>query len=202
MASDKKVPIVSSTKQSKIVRYKLEEECVNLKKAGLSLSEIAEELNNNEKVPPNDNIDKFVVARFLEKIPSVTKQLVQEDRRRLLEVVNTNFDIMEEINGLFGKSKSLLELIEDDAYRQGKTVNVYMWKAVVSEMREMLRHMTEIQKDINDYDNVRKFMEIVLQVLQEEAPEKIPIIAEKLKVVKGTQWFASIMTKGKNGGDK
>lgn len=199
--SGKKVPIVSSTKQSKIVRYKLEEECVNLKKAGLSLSEIANELSSNEKVPPHDKIDKFVVARFLEKIPNITKQLVQEDKRRLLEVVNTNFDIMEETGRLFAKSKSLLDLLEDDAYEKGKIVNVYMWKAVVSEMREMLRQMTEIQKEINDYDNVRKFMEIVLQVLQEEAPDKIPIIADKLRVVKGTQWFASIMSKSKDGGD-
>jgi|GEM_PF-2536631 len=193
---EKKVTIVSPTKQSKIVKYKLEEDCVNLRKAGFSYQEIAEELNNSGKVPADDKIDKFVVARFLEKIPAINKQLVQEDKRRLLEVVNTNFDIFYEINNLFAKTKSLLELMEEDAISKGRLVDPYRFKAISSEMREMLKQMTEIQKEINDYNNVRKFMEIVLQVLQEEVPDKIPVIAEKLRVVKGTQWFAEMINKG------
>ena len=195
---EKKVAVVSTTKQSKIVKYKLEEDCVNLRRAGLSYQEIADELNASEKVPNDDKIDKFVVARFLEKIPEITKQLVQEDKRRLLEVVNTNFDVFYEINALFSKTKTLLEFMEEDAIEKGKLIDPYRFKAVASEMREMLRQMTDIQKEVNDYNNVRKFMEIILQVLQDEAPDKIPIIAEKLRVVKGTQWFADMMAKGED----
>jgi len=183
-------------KQSKIVKYKLEEDCINLRKAGLSFSEIAEELNNSGKVPPDDPIDKYVVGRFLEKVPEISRQLIQENRHRLLEVVNNNFDILEETNRLFAKSKILLEFMEEEAAERGKLVDPYRWKAVVSEMREMLKQMTEIQKEMNDYENVRKFMEIVLQVLQEEVPDKIPIIAERLKLAKGTHWFSSIMRGG------
>ena len=199
---EKRVSIVSPTKQSKIVKYKLEEDCVNLRKSGLSYQEIADELNASGKVPNDDSIDKFVVARFLEKMPDITKQLVREDKRRLLEVVNTNFDVFYEINTLFGKTKMLLELMEEDAVSRGKTIDPYRFKAVASEMREMLKQMTDIQKEVNDYNNVRKFMEIVLQVLQEEAPEKIPVIAEKLRVVKGTQWFADMMAKGVDKNDR
>lgn len=191
--SEKKVPIVSSTKQSKIVRYKLEEDCVNMRKAGFSLQEIADELNRSGKVPEGDSIDKFVVARFLEKVPEVTRQLVSENKGRLLEVVSTNFDILEEVNMLFLKAKFLLENLEEDAARFNRPVDPYRWKAVVSEMREMLRQMTEIQREINDYNNVRKFMEIVIKVIQEEAPDKLPIIADKLKEIKNTQWFSSIL---------
>jgi hypothetical protein len=199
---EKRVSIVSPTKQSKIVKYKLEDDCVNLRKSGLSYQEIADELNASGKVPNDDSIDKFVVARFLEKMPDITKQLVREDKRRLLEVVNTNFDVFYEINTLFGKTKMLLELMEEDAVSRGKTIDPYRFKAVASEMREMLKQMTDIQKEVNDYNNVRKFMEIVLQVLQEEAPEKIPVIAEKLRVVKGTQWFADMMAKGVDKNDR
>jgi hypothetical protein len=195
---EKKVAIVSPTKQSKIVKYKLEEDCINLKKADgrLSYQDIADELNRSGKVPPNDSIDKYVVARFLEKMPEVTKQVIKEDKRRMMEVVNTNFDVYYEINTLFAKTKTLLEMMEEDAIERGRLVDPYRFKAVSSEMREMLFQMTEIQKEINDYNNVRKFMEIVIQVLHEEAPEKIQIIAERLRVVKGTQWFSDLMSRG------
>lgn len=190
------LPVVSTTKQSKIVRYKLEEDVVNLRKAGLSYQQIADELNQSGKVPEEDPLDKYVVMRFLDKLPELAKEIVKEDKRRLIAVVNNNLDISYEVQSLFSKSKALLESMEDDAYNNGRTLDPYRFKAVVSEMREMLKQMTEIQKEINDYNNVRKFMEIVLMTLKEECPEKIPIIAERLKLAKGTQWFADIVARG------
>lgn len=193
--SEEAKDIVSTTKQSKIVKYKLEEDCVNLRYSGLSYQQIAEELNASGKVPPDDPIDKWVVMRFLEKLPEVSRQIVKEDRRRLVQVVNNNMDIIFEVNNMFSKTKQLLEAMEEDAYNRGRFVNPYQYKAVVSEMREMLKLMTEIQKEVNDYNNVRKFMEIVLSVIKEECPDKIPIIIEKLRLAKGTNWFAEIMSK-------
>lgn len=198
---DKKISVVSNTKQSKIVRFKLEETCVSLRKSGLSYHQIAEELTAHENTPEGEVIDKFVVSRFLEKMPEIQRQLVSSDKRRLLDVVNTNFDILDEVGRLFSKTKSVLELLEDDAMEKGRIVNVYQWKAVTSEMREMLRHMTEIQHEINDYNNIRKFMDIVITVLKEEAPDKLPIIAERLKSLKGSQWFSDMMGKSEEKGD-
>lgn len=180
------------TRQSKIVKYKLENDCVNLRKAGLSYREIADELNASGKVPAHDQINQNSVARFLSTIPKLTKQLVKEDRSRLLQVVNTNFDIIHEINTLFGKTKTLLEQMEQEAQERNRIINPYQYKAVVSEMREMLKQMLEIQKEVNEFDNIRKFMEIVLQVIQEEAPEVMPIIARRLRMTKDTQWFADL----------
>lgn len=182
-----------SVKLSKIVKYKLEEDCVNLRKQGFSYQAIADELNSSGKVPDNDSIDKFVISRFLEKMPEVTRALIKEDKGRLMKVVNTSFDVYYEINSLFGKTKAMLEFMEEEAASKGKLTNPYKYKAIVSEMREMLKQMTEIQKEVNDYNNVRKFMEIVLGVLQTECPEKLPIIIERLKVVRDTKWFADMM---------
>lgn len=182
-----------STIQSKIVRYKLEEDVVLLKQSGLSYQQIADELNNSGKVPENDRIDKFNVMRFLEKLPQIERQIVKENKKRLLEVVNNNIDIINEVTKMFNKSKALLEAMEEDAVEKGRLINPYQYKAIVSEMREMLNQMISIQKEINDYNNVRKFMEIILETLKEHAPDKIPIIAEKLRMSKGTQWFADIM---------
>lgn len=183
----------SNTKQSKIVKYKLEEDVVNLRRAGLSYQQIADELNDSGKVPENDEINKYVIMRFLEKLPEINKEIVKQDKRRLVQVVNNNLDIIHEVNTLFNKTKNLLEMMEEEAHQRGKHIDPYRFKAVSSEMREMLKQMMEIQKEINDYNNIKKFMEIVIQTLREECPDKIPIIAEKLKLAKGTQWFADLM---------
>lgn len=190
--SDEKIDI-SSTKKSKIVRYKLEEDCVTLRQSGMSYQQIADELNSSGKVPVEDPLDKYVVMRFLEKLPDITKQIVKDDKRRLLNVVNNNLDIVHEVTELFGKTKSLLNMMEEDAMNRGRSIDPYRFKAVASEMREMLKQMTEIQREINDYNNIRRFMEIVLNTLKEEAPDKIPIIAERLRMTKGTTWFADMM---------
>ncbi|MEC0276820.1 hypothetical protein [Peribacillus frigoritolerans] len=184
---------LSTTKKSKIVKYKLEEDVVMLRQSGMSYQQIADELNESGKVPEDDELDKYVVLRFLEKLPKVQQQIVSEDRRRLVEVVNTNLDIVHEVTALFGKTKALLNHMEEDAFDRGKAMDPYRFKAVASEMREMLKQMTEIQREINDYNNIRKFMEIVLNTLKEECPEKIPVISEKLKMTKGTTWFSDMM---------
>lgn len=187
---------VSSTKKSKIVKYKLEEDCVMLRQGGMSFQQIADELNQSGKVPESDPLDKYVVMRFFEKLPEVQKQIIKEDKRRLVAVVNNNLDIIHEINELFGKTKMLLQHMEDDAYERGRTLDPYRFKAVASEMREMLKQMTEIQREINDYNNIRKFMEIVMQTLKEEAPDAIPTIAARLKMTKGTTWFSDMVGRG------
>jgi hypothetical protein len=73
-------------------------------------------------------------------------------------------------------------------------IDVYRWKAVVGEMREMLGTMGNIQKEINDYNNVRRFMEVVIETLSDECPEQIPAIVDRLRTTKGTQWFADILS--------
>ncbi|MGA4519212.1 hypothetical protein ACPA0F_18300 [Solibacillus silvestris] len=188
---------VSSTKKSKIVKYKLEEDVVMLRQSGMSYQQIAEELNAGDKVPADDPLDKYVIMRFLEKLPQIQQQLVKEDKRRLVSVVNANMDIVHEITDLYGKTKMLLAMMEEDAMDRGRAMDPYRFKAIASEMRELLKQMTDIQKEINDYDNIRKFMEIVLETLKEEAPESIPVIAQKLRLTKGTNWFADMVSRGK-----
>lgn len=188
---------VSSTKKSKIVKYKIEEDVVMLRQSGMSYQQIADELNASEKVPLDDQLDKYVVMRFLEKLPQIQQQLVRDDKRRLVSVVSANMDIVHEISDLYGKTKSLLSMMEDDALEKGRILDPYRFKAVASEMRELLKQMTDIQKEINDYDNIRKFMEIVLDTLKDEAPESIPVIAQKLRLTKGTNWFADMVNRGK-----
>lgn len=190
--------LISTTKKSKISLYKLEDEIIKLYLQGYSYQKIADIVNDSGILPEGEKIDKFVVARFINKINEVKEVTNENEKQRLLKVVNTNFDIYYEVNQLFGKTKAMLEFLEEDAAKNNKSINPYAFKALVGEMRELLKQMTEIQKEINDYKNVKKFLEIVIQTLKEEVPEKLPIIAEKLKIAKETRWFADILNRKKD----
>lgn len=181
------------TNVSKIVKYGLVEKAIELREKGLSYQKIADELNR--ELPEDDKVDLFAVKRFFDKLPELKKEIVQQDQTLLIRAVNKELDLIEEINELYFKAKSVLETMEQEAQAKGRNVDPYRFKAVASEMRELLKQMVEIQKEINDYNNVRKFMEIVMSVLQKEVPDKIPIIIEELKIAKGTQWFANMMRK-------
>ena len=93
---------------------------------------------------------------------------------------------------MYLRSKDLLDDLEDQALDNSRITSPYQYKAVASEMRESLRLMMDIQKELNDYVNIRNFMNIILNVLKEECPEKIPIIAARLKATKGTTWFSEV----------
>jgi superfamily II DNA helicase RecQ len=188
-------PNKENEKISKIVKYNLEEECISLKQQGFSLTQIAEELNKNSNIPQSDKIDRYTVNRFINKIPNVDQVLLNIDKVNYLQNFNSSMDILQEATDFYNKTRTLLETMEKEAEKVKRYVNPYQFKAVVSEAREFLKQITDLQKEINDYKNVHKFMEIVLKVLQEECPEKIPIIAERLKVGKDTQWFSDIINK-------
>jgi lipid II:glycine glycyltransferase (peptidoglycan interpeptide bridge formation enzyme) len=113
--------------RNKIVRYKLEEDCVLLKKSGLTHKQIAEELNNSGKLPNNDLINRDDVDRFIKRVPSVEKTLVKESKDRLVQVVNTNFDIIHELGSLFSRTKNLLEAMEERAEEQGRRKGSDRW---------------------------------------------------------------------------
>lgn len=184
---------MSKTKVSKIVKYKVEEDVINMRRAGLTYEQIAEDLNASGKIPPDDPINKDTVARFLATIPEVKRKLYRDSQKRIIKTINQSFDIIYEINSLYEKTKNLLEKMEQEAEEKGRHINPYQFKAVSSEMRELLSKMIEIQKEINDYKNVHKFMEIILQTLYEEVPDKIPIIIERLKAIKETKWFSDLL---------
>jgi len=180
---------------SKIVKYNLEQDVVSLRHAGLSYQAIADELNASGKVPAKDAISATNVQRFLDQIPEINRELVKRDKKKMLAVVNNSMDIIAEMTTLYGKTATLLEALESEAYEEGRTLDPHKFKALSSEMREMLKMMIEIQKELNDYENTRKFMEIVLETVAEECPQSIPIIIEKLKMSQETKWIGQVFSR-------
>lgn len=180
---------------SKIVQYGLEKDVISLRQAGFSYQKIADELNASGKVPENDKINAEIVKRFLDNVPEVSKELVKRDEKRMLEVVNNSMDIISEMTTLYRKTANLLDALEERAKKNGYLVDPHKFKALSSEMREMLKMMIEIQKEINDYENIKLFMEIVMETVQEVCPQSIPIIVEKLKMSKETRWIGQTFSK-------
>lgn len=178
---------------SKIEKFNLAQDCVDLRRAGLSFTAIADELNATGRVPEGEKISKFAVSKFFSQLPNITRAIVKEKREYLIDSVNAGFDICHELKDVYNKTKIFLELMEEESVEKGRMMDAYRYKAVVSELREFLSQMSEIQKEMNDYDNIRAFMEVVIKTLQEECPEQLPIIAHKLKLAKGTSWFASMV---------
>lgn len=180
---------------SKIVLYNLEQDTVNLRQAGLSYQRIADELNASGKVPEDDQINADIVRRFLDHIPAVSREMVKRDEKKMLAVVNNNMDIIHEMTTLYGKTADLLNAMEDQAHKEGYILDPHKFKALSSEMREMLKMMIEIQRELNDYENTRKFMEIVMETVAEECPQSIPIIIERLKISQETQWIGQLFSR-------
>jgi orotate phosphoribosyltransferase-like protein len=183
------------TSMSKIVKYKLEEDTVALRKQGLSLQSIADELNATGKVPSDDIIQKWTVQRFLDDMPEIERQLISQNKKRLMTVVNQQMDIIHEVNDLYSTTKQLLDFMVEDALDKGHLPSATNFKFMSSELQGYLRIMMDIQKEINTYDNVKKFMQIVIECVKKNAPESLPDILEELKTLQGARWFADSFRK-------
>lgn len=174
---------------STIVKYHLEQDVINLREVGLSYQKIADELNASGKVPEDDPINWEMVQRFVNHLPKLKKEVVRRDHKRMVAVVDNSIDIISEMTGLYGKAKTILDALEERATSENKSIDPYRFKAMSSEMREMLKQMTDMQKDLHDYNNTKIFMQTVMDVLQDVSPESIPIIIDRLKMNKGSNIF-------------
>lgn len=177
---------------SKIVKYQLEQDTINLREAGLSYQKIADELNASGKVPEDDPINWEIVQRFIDHLPQLKREVIRRDKKRLVAVVDNSIDIISEMNTLYGKAKKILDALEERATNENKPIDPYRFKALSSEMREMLKQMTDMQKDLHDYNNTKIFMQTVMDVLHEVAPDTIPIIVDRLKMSKNSTIFGNV----------
>ncbi len=187
---NKATSMVHTTCKSKIEKYKLEEMAIRLREEEhLTYQEIAEKLNISGLVPSDDEIKLWTVERFLKKIPEVKKHLLHQDKRRLLKVMNKQVDIIDETLLLYNRTKTLLINMENKAAESNGTINTKSYKALCSEMRVLLKQMTEMQKQINDFENVKKFMEIVLETVHDVAPQALNPILDKLRIKQNSVWL-------------
>lgn len=190
--------LINKVSGTVIGRYGLTEDVINLRLAGMSLSEITDIVNS--KLPEGVTVTKTTVSNFFKALPEVQREIVKRNKKQMIKVVNNNLDIIHEIQQLFARTKRMLEEMELRAEDNDTIVSPYKFKAISSELRETLKLLMEVNKEINDLNNIKQFMAIVIEVIKEEAPQSIPIIIERLKLAKGTGWMSEVLRKAdKNG---
>src|SRR5690606_18818033 len=138
-------------------------------------------------------VTKTTVSNFFKALPEVQREIVKRNKKQMIKVVNNNLDIIHEIQQLFARTKRMLEEMELRAEDNDTIVSPYKFKAISSELRETLKLLMEVNKEINDLNNIKQFMAIVIEVIKEEAPQSIPIIIERLKLAKGTGWLSEVL---------
>lgn len=179
-----------------IGKHGLVEDAVNLRLAGMTLVEIQSTLNS--KLPADKQITLETVRTFYKRLPELKQTIVKNNKKQLVRAVNNNLDMVSELNDLYGRTKTLLDRLEDRAEDEDYIMNPFRFKAISSEMRELLRLMMEVNKEISDLDNINRFMAIVVEVIKEESPQSIPIIVERLRTAKGTGWLSEVIRKAGN----
>lgn len=163
--------------RSKIIKYQLEEDVIRLKSEGKTYEQIANLLNADPRVPTNDPLNLWVVERFLKSLPALRTQAVRTDRRRLLNMMNRQVDMYTEIMKQYNSIKILL-----DEENSKKDPDYKAVKAYTSEARELLKMINDMQAEINSQENVKQFMNVVLNTVNEIAPQCVEPIVKSLKV--------------------
>lgn len=188
MDKENEKQIVPRGSIGKIELWGLEKDVIELRKIGLSYQQIVDELFQRGKVPEGEKLDKYVIKRFLDKVPEL-KTIVRGSKKRIVQAVSAELDIIYEVSLFAAKCRNLLELLEEEALEHSTLPNPGHFKALSSEMREWLKMMKEIQKEIADYNNVRTFMKIVLETVKKEAPKALPSILRQMQEMKSASWF-------------
>ncbi|GEN36578.1 hypothetical protein [Aneurinibacillus danicus] len=186
--SESEKAIVPRGSIGKIELWGLEKDVIELRKMGLSYQQIVDELYRRGAVPEGEKLDKYVIKRFLDKVPEL-KTIVRGSKKRIVQAVSAELDIIYEVSLFAAKCRNLLELLEEEALENSTLPNPGHFKALSSEMREWLKMMKEIQKEIADYNNVRTFMKIVLETVKKEAPQALPSILRQMQEMKSSAWF-------------
>ena len=167
------------TQVNPVIRYKLEQEASLLRHEGQTMADIARLLNDNPAVPPNVKITPSQVSSFFRQSNQSKAAIVQSSNKRLVKVVDQQINIIDETRDMYQRSKNLLDAMEEDSIAKGYAyVDAYRYKAVMSELRETMALIIELQREINDIENVKFFMQAVLTILRRQAPEVIPLLVE------------------------
>ena len=165
---------------------------LNLRKNGYSYEQIVEK--TNRALPEGLTISKTSLARMIEKhYPDLAGIVAKKRQNNLILKFASQIDIVQETMELFYKAKDLMQKLEDDAENRGAILNPTQFKQVAEIMIALTRQTTDIQKEMSEYSNIKKFIEVVIQILHEEAPELLPIVMDRLNVIRDTKWFANIV---------
>lgn len=186
--------------QSKIEKYNLVQHAINLLKVypKLTYKEIAEELNSIGDVPKDDAITVDNVIQFTKSYPNLRREILLANRSKLRKMVleSAEFDMLGTLKDMAARLTFMIDAMEEMALENGELPDPKDYKALSSELRETLKQIENIHKEVYDMEVVRQFLIEVIKTLKEVSPEALQTFITKMKGKRDSNHIVNELLKG------
>ena len=183
--SDSKPALRKRGAPSKLEKYGLVEHALTLLKVQpkLTYQQICDELNEIGNVPPDDFITVDNLTHFVKNVPEVRREVMLADRARMRKLVfeSAEFDLLGHLKEMAARTAFMIEAMEESCLMEGKLMKPSDYKALNSELRETLKQIEGIHKEIYQMEVVREFLLEVVKTLKEVSPEALQAFIQKMK---------------------
>lgn len=185
---------------SKIEKYDLVRHAINLLTVTprMSYKEIAEELNSIGDVPKDDLISVQNVSDFAKNYPEARKEVLLANRQHMRKLVmeSAEFDMLGTLKDMAGRLTFMIDAMESMAIEEGTIPDPRGYKALSSELRETLKQIEGIHKEVYDMEVVREFLIEVIKTLKEVSPDALQAFITKMKGKRDNNHIVSELLKG------
>ncbi|OMQ06794.1 hypothetical protein BXO87_01955 [Bacillus sp. GZB] len=186
--------------QSKIEKYDLVAHAISLLTVTpkMSYKSVAEELNTIGDVPESDLISVQNVSDFAKNYPEVRKEILLANRQHMRKMVmeSAEFDMLGTLKDMAARLTFMIDSAEMMALEEGMLPDPKGYKALSSELRETLKQIEGIHKEVYDMEVVREFLVEVIKTLKEVSPEALPSFIAKMKGKRENSHIVSELLKG------
>jgi hypothetical protein len=197
---NKEVVLRGKGRPSKIEQYGLIQHAIDLLKVQpkLTYQQIADELNVIGQVPPEDHITAENVAHFAKAYPEIRREILLANRAHMRKLVleSAEFDMLGTLKDMAARFTFMIDAMEEDAFSEGRLPNATAYKAITSELRETLKQIENIHKEVYDMEIVRQFLIEVVKTLQEVSPEALQAFIAKMKGKRENNHIVNELLKG------
>lgn len=187
-------------KSSKIDKHDLTNTAVHLLtvRPKMSNREIAESLNSLKNLTGEEAITAQNVLDFSKSRPDVRREILLASRKEMRKLVmeTAEFDMLSILKDMVARLKFLIDTYEQISIDEGSIPNPKEYKALSSELRETLKQIEGIHKEVYDMEIVRAFLQEVLSTLKEVNPEALGLFIERMKGKRQNSTIVSELLKG------
>lgn len=186
--------------QSKLEKYGLVEETLNLLKVipKLTYQQICDEINVIGKVSEDDLITVDNLTHFVKSVPEVRREVMLANRNHMRKLVfeSAEFDMLGHLKDMAARTAFMIESIEEANLMEGKVMKPSDFKALNSELRETLKQIEGIHKEIYQMEVVREFLLEVVKTLKDVSPEALALFIQRMKGKRENSHIVSELLQG------
>lgn len=164
----------------------------------MSYKEIAEELNSIGDVVEDELITAANVSEFAKNYPEVRKEVLLANRQHMRKMVmeSAEFDMLGTLKDMAARLTFMIDTMEEFALDEGTIPDPKGYKALTSELRETLKQIEGIHKEVYDMEVVREFLVEVIKTLKDVSPTALEAFITKMKGKRDNSHIVSELLKG------